>query len=69
VSLYISDHERAALAELAQFLLFAALTGRRSRRFPVGGQIPDGALAYTSRRPVKPLSEVERRCSSQSSAG
>jgi hypothetical protein len=60
VSLYISDHERAALAELAQFPLFASLTGRRSRRFPVGGQIPDGALAYTSRRPVRPLSEVER---------
>ncbi len=36
------------------------MTGRRSRRFPVGGQIPDGALAYTSRRPVQPLSEVER---------
>src|SRR6202046_1681792 len=60
VSLVISDHERAALAELAQFPLFAALTGRRSRRFPVGGRIPAGALAFTSRRPVQPLSEVER---------
>src|SRR6202142_721432 len=56
----ISDHERAALAELAQFPLFTALTGRRSRRFPVGGRIPAGALAFTSRRPVQPLSEVER---------
>ena len=52
--------ERAALAELAHFPLFAAMTGRRSRRFPVGGRIPAGALAYTSRRPVQPLSEVER---------
>ena len=60
MSLVISDHERAALAELAQFPLFAALTGRRSRRFPVGGRIPAGALAFTSRRPVQPLSEVER---------
>ncbi|HXS87388.1 MAG TPA: hypothetical protein VN741_17325, partial [Mycobacterium sp.] len=60
MSLQFSDHERAALAELAQFPLMAALTGRRSRRFPVGGRIPDGALAYTSRRPVQPLSEVER---------
>jgi hypothetical protein len=60
VSLAISDQERAALAELECFGLFAALTGRRSRRFPVGGQIPAGALAYTSRRPVQPLSEVER---------
>jgi hypothetical protein len=60
VSLAISDRERAALAELANFPLFAAMTGRRSRRFPVGGRIPAGALAYTSRRPVQPLSEVER---------
>lgn len=60
MSLAISDHERAALAEVAQFPLFAAITGRRSRRFPVGGRIPAGALAYTSRRPVQPLSEVER---------
>ncbi len=60
MSLAISDHERSALAELAHFPLFAAMTGRRSRRFPVGGRIPAGALAYTSRRPVQPLSEVER---------
>jgi hypothetical protein len=60
VSLQISDHERAALAEVAHFPLLAAITGRRSRRFPVGGQIPSGALAYTSRRQVQPLSEVER---------
>ena len=60
VSLVISDHERAALAELERFPLFAAMTGRRSRRFPVGGRIPAGALAYTSRRPAQPLSEVER---------
>jgi hypothetical protein len=60
MSLLISDHERAALADLARFPLLAAMTGRRSRRFPVGGQIPSGALAYHSRRPVQPLSEVER---------
>lgn len=60
MNLVISDHERAALAEATQFPLLAALTGRRSRRFPVGGRIPAGALAYTSRRPVQPLSEVER---------
>ncbi|MDT5204239.1 MAG: hypothetical protein QOD34_875, partial [Mycobacterium sp.] len=60
MSLAISDHERAALADLARFPLISAMTGRRSRRFPVGGQIPSGALAYTSRRPFEPLSEVER---------
>src|SRR5436305_10910512 len=60
MSLAISDHERAALADVARFPLLSAMTGRRSRRFPVGGQIPSGALAYNSRRPVQPLSEVER---------
>jgi hypothetical protein len=60
MSLVISDHERAALAEATRFPLFAAITGRRSRRFPAGGRIPAGALAYTSREPVQPLSEVER---------
>jgi hypothetical protein len=60
MGLNISGHERAAIAEAAQFPLLAAITGRRSRRFPVGGQIPGGALAFTSSRPVQPLSEVER---------
>ncbi|MEO6792879.1 MAG: hypothetical protein ABI253_00680 [Mycobacterium sp.] len=60
MGLVFSEQERAALAEAAGFGLFAAITGRRSRRFPVGGAIPDGALAYTSRQGVQPLSEVER---------
>ena len=60
MGLIISDRERAALAEAARFPLFAAITGRRSRRFPVGGRIPAGPLAFASRRPVQPLSEVER---------
>lgn len=60
MGLVISEQERAALADAARFPLFAAITGRRSRRFPVGGAIPAGPLAYRSRRPVQPLSEVER---------
>jgi len=39
VSLVISDHERVALADLAQFPLFAALTGRAIA--PVSGRRPD----------------------------
>ncbi len=48
-----------ALAELARFPLIDALFGRRSRRFPMGGEIPDGPLAYSSRHPHVPLSELE----------
>jgi hypothetical protein len=53
------DHS-AALKGLAKFPLLDALFGRRSRRFGVGMSIPDGPLAYTSKLPPQPLSEVER---------
>lgn len=60
MTLQISDREREALAQVTTFPLLAAITGRRSRRFPLGGRIPDGPLAYTSGHPVRPISEVER---------
>ncbi|MGW0037079.1 hypothetical protein [Gordonia sp. NPDC003376] len=56
----LTEGERRALADLAAFPLLGAITGRRSRRFPVGGHIPAGELAFTSSKPVQPLSEVER---------
>jgi hypothetical protein len=49
-----------ALADLATFPLLSALYGRRSRRFPLGGEIPDGVLAYKSRHAPLPLSDLER---------
>jgi hypothetical protein len=48
------------LRELATFPLVEALFGRRSRRFALGDEIPDGPLAYTSRRQPVPLSDLER---------
>ena len=42
--------ETEALRELAAFPLVEALFGRRSRRFALGDEIPDGPLAYRSRR-------------------
>jgi hypothetical protein len=48
------------LGELAAFPLVEALYGRRSRRFAVGGEIPDGPLAYRSKHDPIPLSELER---------
>ena len=57
--LELSAKEREALAELAGFPLLDAIFGRRSRRFPMGGEIPDGPLAYRSRHPHVPLSELE----------
>ena len=49
-----------ALEDLAQFPLMEALIGRRSRRFGLGGEIPDGVLAYKSKHEPMPLSELER---------
>ena len=40
--------------------LVEALFGRRSRRFALGGELPDGPLAYKSRHRPVPLSELER---------
>jgi pimeloyl-ACP methyl ester carboxylesterase len=52
--------EIAALPEIGAFPLVQALFGRRSRRFALGDEIPDGPLAYRSRHDPLPLSELER---------
>ncbi|TWS18500.1 hypothetical protein FK529_15540 [Tsukamurella asaccharolytica] len=60
MTLRLTAGERSAIDALSRFPLLTAINGRRSRRFPVGGEIPAGELAYRSRREVQPLSEVER---------
>ena len=52
--------EIEALRELSAFPLVEALFGRRSRRFALGDEIPDGPLAYRSRHDPVSLSELER---------
>ncbi|TDC93519.1 hypothetical protein E1161_10290 [Saccharopolyspora aridisoli] len=49
-----------AMADLAAFPLVEALFGRRSRRFALGDEIPDGPLAYRSRHEPFSLTELER---------
>ncbi len=56
----LTDTERIALQELAEFPFYSALLGRRSRRFPVGGEIPDGVLAFKSKQPARPLTDLQR---------
>ena len=48
------------LNELLKFPLMEALTGRRSRRFCMGAEIPDGVLAFKSKQKPLPLSESEQ---------
>jgi hypothetical protein len=52
--------EADALRELAGFPLLEGLYGRRSRRFALGGEIPDGPLAYRSQHDPVPLTDLER---------
>jgi hypothetical protein len=48
------------LADALSFGLVEALLGRRSRRFFMGAEIPDGVFAYRSEHPPMPLSELEK---------
>src|SRR5580765_351891 len=55
-----SDHVASNLDQgLAQYPLLTALRERRSRRFALGMKIPDGPLAFESKRPPTPLTEAE----------
>jgi hypothetical protein len=46
--------------EISEFGLVEALLGRRSRRFFMGAEIPDGVFAYKSKHAVMPLSDLEK---------
>lgn len=46
--------------DMLSFGVIEALLGRRSRRFFMGAEIPDGVFAYTSRHESLPLSDVEK---------
>lgn len=48
------------LFELLRFPLMEALFGRRSRRFCMGAEIPDGVFAFKSKHKSMPLSELEQ---------
>ncbi|MDX5436191.1 MAG: hypothetical protein LPK03_03310, partial [Pontibacter sp.] len=46
--------------EMLDFGLVEALLGRRSRRFFMGAEIPDGVFAYKSEHKPEPLTELEK---------
>jgi hypothetical protein len=46
--------------DMLSFGLIEALLGRRSRRFFMGAEIPDGVFAYKSRHKPVPLTELEK---------
>ncbi len=48
------------LQDMLSFGLVESLLGRRSRRFFIGAEIPDGVFAFKSRHKPVPLSELEK---------
>jgi len=46
--------------DIQNFGLIEALLGRRSRRFFMGAEIPDGVFAFKSKQEPMPLSELEK---------
>jgi len=46
--------------DMVSFGLLEALLGRRSRRFFMGAEIPDGVFAYTSQHKPAPLTDLEK---------
>jgi hypothetical protein len=46
--------------QIQSFGLIEAILGRRARRFFRGAEIPDGVLAYQSKYPPLPLTELEK---------
>src|SRR5919109_966016 len=62
-------HLLKALEGVTQFPLIQALAGRRSRRFCVGAEIPEGPLAFKSNQKPIPLTEMEQMVVLTSMAG
>jgi hypothetical protein len=58
-SLDISQDLNETLNDLLKFPLIEAITGRRSRRFCLGAEIPDGVLSFKSKHEPLPLNEIE----------
>ncbi|MEJ2422642.1 MAG: hypothetical protein P8018_13240 [Acidobacteriota bacterium] len=52
--------EPKGFRDMLEFGLVEALLGRRSRRFFMGAEIPDGVFAYKSRHEPVPLSDLEK---------
>jgi len=50
----------SGLKEAVQFPLIESIHGRRSRRFSLGANIPDGPLKFSSKHDPLPLTELEQ---------
>jgi hypothetical protein len=51
---------KETLTDLLEFPLMESIAGRRSRRFCMGAEIPDGVLSFRSKYNPLPLDEIEQ---------
>jgi hypothetical protein len=65
----LSGNRLKGLESMTQFPLIQALAGRRSRRFCLGAEIPEGPLAFKSNQKPFPLTELEQMTVLTSMAG
>jgi len=56
----IQTKDTKGLQDMLSFPLMEALLGRRSRRFFMGAEIPDGVFAYKSAHKPLPLTDLEK---------
>ena len=58
--LKISEALNNTLNDFLKYPLSEAIAGRRSRRFCIGAQIPDGVLSFKSKHDPLPLNKIEQ---------
>src|SRR4030042_1718000 len=61
--------ERDEVKQIFQYPILEAIARRRSRRFPLGCTLPEGALQYASQKPSVPLNDIETAILCWSGAG
>jgi len=61
--------DRDEVKQVFQYPILEAIARRRSRRFPLGCTLPEGALQYASQKPSVPLNDIETAILCWSGAG
>ncbi len=61
--------EKDEVKKLFRYPLLEAIAHRRSRRFPLGCTLPEGATQYASKHPAVPLNDIETAILCWSGAG
>ena len=61
--------DRDEVKKVFQYPILEAIARRRSRRFPLGCTLPEGAMQYASQKPPVPLNDIEAAILCWSGAG